>query len=269
MAPPEAIASLTDPAPGAGSSPPDGAPRGSAPARSETRIRPLVAWRALRRLFRDPDDTKQVFVIVGALSGRSGERSFLRFRADPNGARILRERRSLLATLSDRAALERLPEGSLGRTYAEFMGREQISAGGLAEASQEGGRRLDFGEERRIFANRLRDMHDLWHVVTGYGRDLVGEAALLSFSYAQSRNRGIGFIVGMAWWRAGRDPEGRAFRRLVEEGYRRGRDAAWLPAADWEALLARPLDEVRATLRVGEPRAYRAVRSAGAPAEAA
>ena len=28
----------------------------------------------------------------------------------------------------------------------------------------------------------MRDMHDLWHVLTGYGMDEAGEAANLAFS---------------------------------------------------------------------------------------
>jgi ubiquinone biosynthesis protein COQ4 len=230
---------------------------------SRPRIRPLEAWRALRTLLRDPDDTKQVFRIIDALSGRSGERIFARFSGTPTGARILAEQRSLLKTLSDREALLALPAGSLGRSYAEFVAREQLSADGLVAASLEGGRRLDLGEQRRLLSERLRDMHDLWHVVTGYGRDLIGEAALLSFSYAQTRNRGIGFIVAIAWIKAGR--EGAGFRRMIEEAHRRGRDCAWLPAADWEALLALPVPEVRAALRLGPPPLYEELRSAGAP----
>jgi ubiquinone biosynthesis protein COQ4 len=227
------------------------------------RIRPVQAWRAIRALLADPDDTAQVFRIIDALSGRSGERLFARFRATPTGARILEERRSLLGTLSDRDALRALPEGTLGRIYADFVSREQLSADGLVAASAEGGRQVDFGAERRLVGERLRDMHDLWHVVTGYGRDLVGEAALLAFSYAQTRNRGVGFIVAVAWWRAGR--AGAGFRRMIEEAYRRGKRSAWLPAADWEALLSKPLGDVRAELRLGSPPRYEELRSQGAP----
>jgi ubiquinone biosynthesis protein COQ4 len=224
------------------------------------RIRPLVAWRALRELLRNPDDTSQVFRIVEALSGRTGERVFTRFRRDPTGARILRERRSLLDTLTDREALLALPPGSLGRSYAEFTEREQISADGLVDASRARGEVLD--AERRLVFDRLRDGHDLWHVVTGYGRDLIGEAALLAFSFAQTRNPGIGLIVAMAFWKTRHNA---AFRELLRGGWRRGRRAAWLPAADWEALLPLPLDEVRARLGVQVAPRYEPVRSAGAP----
>ncbi|HEX2485972.1 MAG TPA: Coq4 family protein [Myxococcota bacterium] len=228
------------------------------------RMRPLAAFRAMRALLRNPDETARVFDVISALGGRSGERAFERFRRTETGARVLAEQRSLLAVLSDRERLLALPPESLGHRYAEFMGRERISAAGLAEASLAAGNGdPTLPPERRLFGARLRDMHDLWHVVTGYGRDLLGEASLLAFSYAQTRNRGIGFIVATVFWRARRAPE---FRRMLRDAFRRGRGSAWLPGADWEALLARPLEEVRAELRVGPPPRYTEHRSSGAPA---
>jgi ubiquinone biosynthesis protein COQ4 len=106
-------------------------------------------------------------------------------------------------------------------------------------------------------------MHDLWHVVTGYQRDLIGEASLLAFTFAQTRNPGIGFIVATAYWKAGWVNPGA--RRLLREGYRRGRRAAWLPGLAWEALLEQPLARVREQLGVGEPPVYEQLRSEGAP----
>jgi ubiquinone biosynthesis protein COQ4 len=229
------------------------------------RIEPRRALRAIRALIADPDDTPKVFDIIDALSGNAGERLFQRFRATDTGERILRERRNLLATLDDRESLKALPPGTLGRVYAEFTEREQITGQGLADASM-ANRRDDIGPERRLFADRLRDMHDLWHVVTGYGRDLVGEAALLAFSYAQTRNRGVGFIVAVAYLRA--RGEAAYARAVMREGYRRGRRAKWLPAADWEHLLTLPLERVREELGLGAPPQYAPVRSAGAPVPA-
>jgi hypothetical protein len=38
-----------------------------------------------------------------------------------------------------------------------------------------------------------------------------------------------------------------------------GRRTAWLPAADWEYLLTRPINEVRRTLNITPPDAYNAM----------
>lgn len=227
-------------------------------------IEPLRALRAMRALVRNPDDTARVFDVIDALSGNAGERAFERFAASATGRRILAERRELLHALDDRAVLRALPAGSLGRLYAEFADREQITGQGLADASSEVRDRTPLDPDRRLFFDRLRDMHDLWHVVTGYGRDLVGEASLLAFSYAQTRNRGVGLIVAVAWLRA-RGNIGHA-RTLIRQGYRRGRRAEWLPGQDWETLLTLPIETVRARLGVGDPPAYEAIRSEGAPA---
>lgn len=238
----------------------------AAPPPPRKRVQPLRALRAIRSLIRNPDDTGLVFEIIDALSGNAGERSFQRFRSTPEGQRILSERRDLLKTLDDHASLKLLPQGSLGRIYAEFTEREQITGQGLADASMSGrrDRERELDEERELYYARLRDMHDLWHVATGYGRDLVGEAALLAFSYAQTRNRGVGFIVAVAWLRASGDFS--FARPVIAEGYRRGKRAAWLPGQDWEWLLTQPLAAVRERLGLGDPPAYEAKRSDGAPA---
>lgn len=221
-------------------------------------IRLLDAWRALRKLMADPDSTDQVFIIIDALSGNSGERQFRRFAQTPVGRRALEEQSDILDVLSDRESLHGLPPGSLGKTYANFMTDEQISADGLVAASEDGGRVLRDNEDRARFGMRMRDSHDLWHCVTGYSRDLVGEASLLAFTFAQTRNPGIGAIVAMAYLKAGSLP---GARKAISQGYRRGRRAKWFPAADWEALLPRALEDVRAELEVGAIPAYTEVRS--------
>jgi ubiquinone biosynthesis protein COQ4 len=99
-------------------------------------------------------------------------------------------------------------------------------------------------------------MHDLWHVVTGYGRDAVGEISLLAFAFAQTGHRGFG-LVATAW---ALKEQALAWRTPVLacaiEGAALGARACWLTAEDWEAMLIAPLDEVRAALRVGVPRRY-------------
>ena len=217
------------------------------------------AWRALKKLIADPDRTDQVFVIINALAGNSGEKQFQRFRATPVGQRILSEERDILTVLNDREALGELPEGTLGKAYAMFMNAEQISADGLVGASEKGrGERVQDDIDRLRYGMRLRDSHDLWHVATGYNRDLLGEAMLLAFTYAQIRNPGIGVIVAMAYLKGSSIP---GARRMIRQAYRRGKQAAWLPGADWEQLLSRPLDEVRRDLGLQDLPVYQELRS--------
>ncbi|HXC50092.1 MAG TPA: Coq4 family protein [Candidatus Limnocylindrales bacterium] len=230
--------------------------------------RPLqlkTAMRAMGALIDDPDDTAQVFRIIRALSGNSFERLFQRVLADPVGSRILNERRDILPVLQDRDRLRQLPEGTLGREYARFLDQEGISAEGLVEASDGFDDSVFLDDRAELLSRRLRDIHDLWHVVTGYQRDLFGEVALLAFTYAQIRNGGIGFIVLIAMlkeWREGY----RDGLALSRGAYFRGRRAGFFAAADWEALLERPLAEVRRELGVTELAPYTPLFSAEAAA---
>ena len=210
---------------------------------------------ALGRLIADPERTDQVFELIDALAGDAGERHFQRFLRAPEAPRLLAEKPSLLRHLSDRARLEALPPGTLGREYARFMRAGGIEAQGLVDASDEAERRTGeppIDADREWFYARLRDMHDLWHVVTGYGRDLAGEATLLSFTHAQIRNRGIGAIV-LAAIAKGPKSLDLAWPRYLWRAWRRGQRASLLPAARWEELLRLPLDEVRRRLCVSDP----------------
>lgn len=224
-----------------------------------TSIRFSDAFRALRALLDNPDDTAQVFRIIDALSGKNGERTLARLRRTATGKALLRERPDLLSKLLDRPALEKLPDGTLGREYLRFLDSEGITAEGLRQASIDGHGDVIEGADPDLYfmRDRLRDTHDLWHTVTGYKGDLLGEASLLAFSFAQTWNPGVGLIVLTALVQG---PEAN-IRRLVLGGFARGLRSVWMPAVKWEALLDRPLEDVRRLLNVGSPVPYTPFRS--------
>jgi len=229
------------------------------------RIRPTEAARAMRALAADPDDTAQAFRVIAAMSGRSGERLYRRFERSAGGRRALAERRELFDVLSDLERLRAMPDGSLGAAIADFFEREQISAQGLVDASVvASGDGIDASADggREFLGRRLRDLHDVFHVLTGYGRDLRGEAAVLAFTIPQTRNPGIAYLVLYALRRAGWRSE---MGRLIRSAFMRGARSAWLVDQEWEALLERPLDAVRDELGIGPPPCYEQVRSAAAP----
>jgi len=218
----------------------------------DTRLRPLEAVAAVRRLFQT-SDPKEVFAVFRALRGKSGIRAYRRFAASATGGTILRERRCLLDVLNNHAALQALPDGSVGRAYLAFMQAEQLSANGLVQAS-ENWERDPVPPDLALFRERMRDAHDLTHVLTGYGRDPLGELCLLAFMYAHARNLGMALIAVMGLPRLPHTG-----RRAVIQAWRNGRKARWLQDQDFEALLAMPLDAVRRALHIADPSLYRAV----------
>lgn len=216
-----------------------------------------TAWHALRALMANPEDTKQVFTIMRALTGNSMYKQYKRFAKTDIGANILANEIDLLDTLADRNTLARLPEGSLGRVYLDFMTREGISAEGLVEASEDVYAGMNHPELER-FSMRSREMHDLWHVISGYGRDGLGEICVVAFSYAQTKSLGFAAIAAMGAVKYSRAFPGNGVLKAVWQAYRNGRKTAWLPGQNWEHLLTQPYEDVRAMLQTQEPTHYKA-----------
>lgn len=228
---------------------------------TSTRLHPIAAIRAVRNLKRDREDTRQAFLLLDALRGKTTLRQFARFRRTETGRAVLAEGRLLLDRLCDRDSLACLPPGTLGQSYCEFMASERLSADGLVEASQFR-EKLPAGAPITLFRERNREMHDLLHIVAGYGRDPLGEACLAAFSFAQTGLKGSLVIAVVAARRISRARPGHAVRRAVFEGWRRGRRARWLVAADWERLLAEPVAAIRVRYSVAPARRYPEVLAA-------
>lgn len=229
---------------------------------------PRRALRAARVLAADPDQLPMVFTIIESLSFDTLDRIARRMGRSEGGRRLLATRPDIVERLADREALARLPEGSLGRAYLAFVERENISAEGIRAAARDGMRHalpspLDFVH------SRMRDTHDLWHAAVGYSGDVLGETALLAFTFAQTWNPAIALILGIGMAKTLGPLGGSEAREVILDGFKRGRKAAWLPAQEWEAMIALPVVEVRRRLSLDAPPVYTEVRSADLKAAAA
>ena len=213
------------------------------------------AWRSLRALLADSDDTAKAIDLTYAIGQGDFERSFQRFAATPCGRRLLETRPALAAALSDRDALERMPEGSLGRAYLAYLDRNGFRATGLVALERGVRERWERDEGvpaldpyRAWFRDRFMLIHDLFHVVTDYGTDDVGEATMLAFSLAQMGGRANALLTAGAAVEVWRTLGARWFPYLFR-AWLRGRRAS-LTTLPWEELLALPLDTVRELARV-------------------
>jgi ubiquinone biosynthesis protein COQ4 len=218
----------------------------------------LRALRALARLFADKDDTAQVFEIMRSLNGGATLRGYSRLLATPGGGRLAYERVELAERLMDKDWLDNFAPGTVGAAYRDFVVGEGLSAEGLVSESRKGVTQIDIPHPFAWYGRRIRDTHDIWHVLTGYGRDSLGELCLVAFSYSQTR--GLGWaVIGWGGFLRARGRAGRPYRKAVLEGFRRGKQAAWLPAEDYLCLLAEPLEAARRRLGLTPPAAYEAI----------
>ncbi len=229
------------------------------PERKPAAFRPLKAWAHMQKLIADKEDTEQVFHIIEALNGRSFERNFWAFAETPAGKRLLAEKPYLPPVLDDHSWIRELPEGTVGRAYIEFMEREGLTAQGLVDESEKyRSKASEFEDDMLWYGNRLRDTHDLFHVLTGYNRDALGEASLLAFTYSQQPGLGVLFISFMGCRTIAKHaPKGARIMDCFREGKRNGAKAGRIIQEDIMALMREPLDVARARLGIEKPVVYR------------
>jgi ubiquinone biosynthesis protein COQ4 len=215
------------------------------------------AGKALKELLSNPDDLPKVFTVIESLPGTALERMRNRILTTEEGRQLLADEPNIVPLLSDRERLRAMPAGSLAHAYLAFVESENISAQGIVDAAQVG-ESTRYDDQYAWQHDRMRDTHDLWHAVTGYRGDVLGELALLAFSLGQNWHNGVAFLISGAVARGMSREDG----WLLVEGFVRGKRAAFLPAVRWENLLALPLAVVRERLGVGSPPKYTPVRTA-------
>jgi len=198
------------------------------------------AARALGRVLRDSEQTGEI-VVAEEITAQAQLAHWVQSGIfDTAEARdLLRDRPEIART--DAEGLRGLPDGSLGREFAGFLDREGISLEGLAQPTP-----YTSGEVESFLMRRIRQSHDLWHVLLGLGTRGHEEVLLHCFSIAQT-----GFPYSLLIISLGSVKhmllEGRwqVLTRDTRRAYRRGCQAAPLLTAYWERRWERPLEEVR------------------------
>lgn len=229
------------------------------PDRTLSGFQPRKVLHHFGKLVEDKEDTEQVFHIIEATKGKKSVRQAWDFIQSEQGQHFLRTEVDIPAMLDDHARWADLPENSVGKRYMAFMKREGLTAAGLVAESHKWAPPEELPRDlTQWYFDRLRDTHDLFHVLTGYGRDALGEACLLGFSYAQNHNYGILFIA-YAGARQIKKVTGTSapLYSAVREGQRLGKAAVKLAHMDVEQVMKQDIDAVRAQLGIGKPELYR------------
>ena len=226
------------------------------------KFRPVHALVSAFRLIANKDDTRQVFEVVTSLARDSGRRLFERFISTPYGRRVVEEPVKLEEILGDFPRLRALPDGSFGKAYVDFMDEAGFTPQGLIDAAEEAGVGMrdypELVEFMRAFTH-LEVSHDLWHVITGYGRDPLGEICNLVFTRRQTRNPGLRLIIFMGLAAIKTERWSMPALKAAREAALMGDRVEFLLRHDVEALLARPLAEIRAELGFIRPAVYDAI----------
>ncbi|WP_225207371.1 ubiquinone biosynthesis protein COQ4 [Novosphingobium huizhouense] len=232
--------------------------------RPELKLRPLKAWHHFRELLKDKENTEEVFRIFESLPWRNLKPTALKFLESERGQQIRAREARLPLILDDHPRLRAMPEGSVAHAYCDFMEREGLTAQGLVdEFDKFAADKPKFDDQFVWYLNRMRDVHDLLHVLTGYGRDALGEACVLAFTYSQQPSPAHLFIGYMAGLNMKKQVKSDApVLKAVREGQRLGKACPRLCEQSVLDLLPMPLEEARAKLNITRPVHYHAAHDA-------
>jgi ubiquinone biosynthesis protein COQ4 len=148
------------------------------------------------------------------------------------------------------------------------MEQEGLTAQGLVDEYEKFADKGErFNDLLELYGNRQRDTHDLSHVLTGYGRDALGEQCVLAFTYSQNPNPGVLFIAYAGGREIKRGMKDVPIYSAIREAQNNGKAALKIAHQDIRALLAEPLAAARKRIGIGEPtlynRAHEIMRSGG------
>ena len=226
------------------------------PARPEPRYSLPKAVHHFRELLKDKEDTSHVFRIFESLPSKHFMPRVKELALSEHGERLRHEEPSLVPILDDHETLRKLPKGSVAQAYCDFMEREGLSAAGLAAEAEKLGN-PQYGDLVEWFGLRSRDTHDLMHVLTGYGRDALGEQCVLLFTYGQSPSHGhllIGYAGALNIRKTVRSAA--PVFKACRQAQRTGKSCPPLVSMPIRELLAMDLQDARLRMNIPQPTYY-------------
>ncbi|QNJ21121.1 plastoquinone biosynthesis coenzyme/ Coq4 family protein [Synechococcus sp. A18-25c] len=144
----------------------------------------------------------------------------------------------------DLTELQKLPDGTLGRCYADQLISQGITPNALIDPSP-------VSNDAEYITHRLRETHDIIHVLTGFGIDGDSELGLQGFNLAQTRSPLAVMLIFGGMLAALQDDEPLApMLRAMARGFQLGLDADLVIAHKLEEGWDRPLQDWRQELRL-------------------
>jgi ubiquinone biosynthesis protein Coq4 len=210
----------------------------------------LKATQGFVALANNPMNTDAVFDLADGLRHTDLYPQFITYaHQQPDMARLLQER--YFGETPDLDALLTLSPDSLGYRYATEM-----KAQGLAVDFY---RALVIEDDYSYLAMRMRQTHDIWHILTGFGTDLAGELGLQAFTLAQTRSPlAIALLSSVMMFALKSELPLSPLVGSIHQGWQIGEHALPFLAQKWEEGWEIPVTVWREKLRVipmgkGEP----------------
>ena len=211
----------------------------------QERLQSLKLLAGLTSFLKNPGSLESVFAVANSVKdGPLGDQMMRHLLKDSQFQSLVQERwRPQPINLS---ALQTLPEGSLGRCYADQLISQGITPETLIDPSP-------VDSDKDFIVHRLKETHDITHVLTGFGIDGASELGLQGFNLAQNRSPlAVMLIFGGMLSALQNDEALTPILRALAQGFQMGLDAELViarkleddwdrPLADWQRELNLPI----------------------------
>lgn len=193
----------------------------------------------------NPEGTQSVFDLEDGLRNSKSTDELLRFTSkDPTVRALIDER--YLRGVPDTEALSKLPKDTLG--YRFFLHLDSMGF------DPDYYRKIDVQNDTDYVMMRIRQTHDIWHVITGFDTHPLGEIAIKAVELAQThRPMAAAICAGGVFRYMVKQPE--EFADCLESivaGYHMGLQSKPLLAMKWEELWDRRVEDLRERLGLEE-----------------
>ncbi|MEH6567777.1 MAG: Coq4 family protein [Halioglobus sp.] len=208
----------------------------------------LALWRFMRSKTDDDIISEVAIIEIGFARSRFGRRlarweeTIDLLKKNPELANTLHEKNVSGPIIVEE--LEGLEYGTVGQVFAEHCRNRGINPNLI---------NIPLEEESDWLLNHLFQSHDIWHVVTGWANDEVGEVGLAGFYCGQLRSPPFFiflFALIMLKKVLRKDEQIDQYISAFCTGYRSGCSAQCLFGIDWTQHWAVPLKEMRRSLGV-------------------
>ncbi len=144
------------------------------------RLQSLKMVAALATFLKNPESLESVLAVAGSLKDSPlGDQMVQHLLANPQFKSLINE--GWRPQAIDLQQLQVLPEESLGRCYADQLISQGITPDTLIDPSP-------VTNAQEFVVHRLKETHDIVHVLTGFGIDGASEIGLQGFNLAQNRS---------------------------------------------------------------------------------
>jgi ubiquinone biosynthesis protein COQ4 len=194
-------------------------------------------------LLRDPSATESVYDVEDGLRHTKATLLAAEYvKRQPGVLALVQER--YLAPVPDLDRLQLCPPDSLGFAYAKYITESGFDPNFY--------RTVPIEDDVSYIFMRLRQTHDIWHLVAGFKTDVPGELGLKAFELAQThRTMAAILLAGGLLSTLLKAPEQLdILLDNIATGYRLGTQAQPFLAQKWEQHWEKPLTQWRTELGI-------------------